>query len=73
MLKVYVKSLKILLNPQDELGGNIFGDGSKDVQLSNEDDLRRTMFSSIDKVTAEILERFQQLQSLAHKYAFFKA
>ncbi|GFS75452.1 uncharacterized protein TNCV_1640631 [Trichonephila clavipes] len=25
-----------------------FGDGSKDVQLSYEDDLRRTMFSSID-------------------------
>ncbi|GFU99868.1 uncharacterized protein TNCV_1257171 [Trichonephila clavipes] len=42
-----------------------FGDGSKHAQLSYEDDLRRTMFSSIDRVTAEIRERFQQLQNLA--------
>ncbi|GFU98906.1 uncharacterized protein TNCV_3381521 [Trichonephila clavipes] len=27
------------------------------------------MFSSIDRVTAEIRERFQQLQNLAQKYA----
>ncbi|GFT89285.1 uncharacterized protein TNCV_4385931 [Trichonephila clavipes] len=37
---------------------HIFGDGSKDVQLSYEDDLRRTMFSSIGIVAAEIRERF---------------
>ncbi|GFW15205.1 uncharacterized protein TNCV_173511 [Trichonephila clavipes] len=43
---------------------HIFGDGIKDVQLSYEDDLRRIMFSSIDRVTAEIRERFQQLQNL---------
>ncbi|GFV77105.1 uncharacterized protein TNCV_691731 [Trichonephila clavipes] len=49
---------------------HIFGGESKDVQLSYEDDLRRTMFSSIDRVTAEIRERFQQLQNLAQKYAF---
>ncbi|GFU71200.1 uncharacterized protein TNCV_2195761 [Trichonephila clavipes] len=36
---------------------HIFDDGSKDVQLSYEYDLRRTMFSSIDTVTAEIRER----------------
>ncbi|GFY27131.1 uncharacterized protein TNCV_2067521 [Trichonephila clavipes] len=30
------------------------------------------MFSSIDKVTAEIRERFQQLQNLAQKYAFLR-
>ncbi|GFU77199.1 uncharacterized protein TNCV_152451 [Trichonephila clavipes] len=30
------------------------------------------MFSSIDRVTAEIRERFQQLQNLAQKYAFLK-
>ncbi|GFX58916.1 uncharacterized protein TNCV_806201 [Trichonephila clavipes] len=41
---------------------HIFGDGSKDVYLSYEDDLRRTMFSSL---TAEIRERFQQLLNLA--------
>ncbi|GFV51496.1 uncharacterized protein TNCV_2907991 [Trichonephila clavipes] len=48
-----------------------FGDSSKDVQLSYEDDLRRKMFSSINRVTAEIRERFQQLQNLGQKYAFF--
>ncbi|GFX62323.1 uncharacterized protein TNCV_407181 [Trichonephila clavipes] len=51
---------------------HIFGDGSKDVQLSYEDDLRRTMFSSIDRVTAEIRERFQQSQNLVQKYAFLR-
>ncbi|PRD26425.1 UNVERIFIED_CONTAM: hypothetical protein NCL1_38165 [Trichonephila clavipes] len=50
----------------------IFGDGNKDVQLSYEDDLRRTMFSSIGRVTAEIRERFQQLQNLEQKYAFLR-
>ncbi|GFT33515.1 uncharacterized protein TNCV_4381191 [Trichonephila clavipes] len=39
----------------------ILGDGSKVVQLSYEDDLRRTMFSSTDRVTFEIRERFQRL------------
>ncbi|GFX63295.1 uncharacterized protein TNCV_3896191 [Trichonephila clavipes] len=52
---------------------HIFGDGSKDVQLSYEDDLRRTMFYFIDGATAEIRERFRQLQNLAQKHAFFKA
>ncbi|GFV36930.1 hypothetical protein TNCV_1940161 [Trichonephila clavipes] len=52
---------------------HIFVDGSKDVQLFYEDDLRRTMFTSIDRVNGEIRERFQQLQNLAQKYAFFKA
>ncbi|GFV77042.1 uncharacterized protein TNCV_691101 [Trichonephila clavipes] len=51
---------------------HIFGDGSKDVQLSYEDDLRRTMFFSIDRVTAEIRERIQQLQHLAQKYVFLR-
>ncbi|GFV33737.1 uncharacterized protein TNCV_4568521 [Trichonephila clavipes] len=51
---------------------HIFGNEIKDVQLSHEDDLRRTMFSSIDRVTAEIRERLQQLQNLAQKYAFLR-
>ncbi|GFV62422.1 uncharacterized protein TNCV_1183361 [Trichonephila clavipes] len=51
---------------------HIFGDGSKDVKLSYEDDLRRTVFSSIDRVTAEIRERFQHLQNLGQKYAFLR-
>ncbi|GFU79818.1 uncharacterized protein TNCV_4863721 [Trichonephila clavipes] len=51
---------------------HIFGDGGKDVRLLYEDDLRLTMFSLIDRVTAGILERFQQLQSLAQKYTFLR-
>ncbi|GFY19308.1 hypothetical protein TNCV_4126951 [Trichonephila clavipes] len=39
---------------------HIFDHRSKDAQLSKEDDLRRTMFSSIDGITAEIREGFQQ-------------
>ncbi|GFT71142.1 uncharacterized protein TNCV_3001581 [Trichonephila clavipes] len=73
MLKVYVRSLKFLLNPPRRIKRkHIFGDGSKNVQLSYEDDLRRTMFSSIERITAEIRERFQQLQNLAQKYAFLR-
>ncbi|GFU42785.1 uncharacterized protein TNCV_3139701 [Trichonephila clavipes] len=30
------------------------------------------MFSSINRVTAEIRERFQQMQNLAQKYAFLR-
>ncbi|GFX74166.1 uncharacterized protein TNCV_2911991 [Trichonephila clavipes] len=51
---------------------HIFGDGSKDVHASYEDDLRRTMFSSIDRETAEIRGRFQQLQNLTQKHAFLR-
>lgn len=51
---------------------HVFGDGSKDVEISFEDDLRRTMFSLIDRIIAEIRERFQQLQNLAQKYAFLR-
>ncbi|GFV34415.1 hypothetical protein TNCV_3647841, partial [Trichonephila clavipes] len=36
------------------VASSVFGDGNKDVQLSYEDDLRRIMFSSIDRVTTEI-------------------
>ncbi|GFW35050.1 uncharacterized protein TNCV_5066161 [Trichonephila clavipes] len=67
---IYAKSLceelEISFGPPRRIRRkHIFGDGSKDVQLSYEVDLRRTMFSSIDRVTAEIRERFQQLQTLA--------
>ncbi|GFU68840.1 hypothetical protein TNCV_1548241 [Trichonephila clavipes] len=47
--------------------------GNKDDQLPYENDLKRAMFSSIDRVTAEIRETFQQLQNLAQKICFFKA
>ncbi|GFT04105.1 uncharacterized protein TNCV_3346461 [Trichonephila clavipes] len=71
---IYAKSLceelEISFEPPRRIWRkHTFGDRSKDSQLSYEDDLRRTMFSSIDKLTAEIQERFQQLQNLAQKYA----
>ncbi|GFS78538.1 uncharacterized protein TNCV_3147781 [Trichonephila clavipes] len=74
---IYAKSLceqlEISFEPSRRIRRkHIFGDGSKDVQLSYENDLRRTMFSSIDRITAEIRERFQQLQNLAQKYAFLR-
>ncbi|GFU56201.1 uncharacterized protein TNCV_712601 [Trichonephila clavipes] len=74
---IYAKSLceelEISFEPPRRIKRkHIFGDGRKDVQLSYEEDLRRTMFSSIDRVTAEIRERFQQLQNLAQKYAFLR-
>ncbi|GFY26072.1 uncharacterized protein TNCV_353901 [Trichonephila clavipes] len=70
---IYAKSLceelEISFEPPRQIRRkHIFGDGSKDVQLSHENDLERTMFSSIDRVTAEIRERFQQLQNLEQKY-----
>ncbi|GFV69272.1 hypothetical protein TNCV_3861941 [Trichonephila clavipes] len=46
-------SLKFLLNPQDESGGSIFGDGSKDVQLSYEDDLRPEVILSMDELNLD--------------------
>ncbi|GFT43361.1 uncharacterized protein TNCV_115311 [Trichonephila clavipes] len=60
---IYAKSLcgglEISFEPQKLIRRkHTFGDGSKDVQLSYEDDLRQTMFSSIDRVTVEIRERF---------------
>ncbi|GFT32068.1 uncharacterized protein TNCV_3468851 [Trichonephila clavipes] len=74
---IYAKSLSEELEisfetPRRIRRKHMFGDGSKDVQLSYEDDLRRTMFSSIGRVSAEIRERFQQLQNLSQKYAFLR-
>ncbi|GFU69474.1 uncharacterized protein TNCV_2282431 [Trichonephila clavipes] len=74
---IYAKSLCEQLEisfepPRPIRRKHIFGDGSKDVQLSYEDDLRRTMFSSTDRVTTEIRERFQQLQNLSQKYALLR-
>ncbi|GFU29747.1 uncharacterized protein TNCV_4745721 [Trichonephila clavipes] len=74
---IYVKSLCEELEisfepPRRIMRKYIFGDGSKDVQLSYEDDLRRTMFSSIDVVMAEIREIPTVAESSA-KIRLFKA
>ncbi|GFX38869.1 uncharacterized protein TNCV_4753451 [Trichonephila clavipes] len=71
--KCLCEELEISFEPPRRISRkHIFDDGSKDVQLSYEDDLRRTMFSSINRVTAEIGERFQQLQNIAQKCAFIR-
>ncbi|GFT68889.1 hypothetical protein TNCV_1804231 [Trichonephila clavipes] len=72
---IYAKSLcdelEISFEPPRRIRRkHIFGDRSKDVQLSYEDDLRQTMFSSISRVTSEIRERFQHLQNLSQKFPF---
>ncbi|GFW12163.1 uncharacterized protein TNCV_4936071 [Trichonephila clavipes] len=73
-MKAYVKSLKFLLNFQDESEGSICL--ATEVNMfsyrTKITDLRRAKFSSIDKVTAEIRERFQPLQNLAQKYAILR-
>lgn len=43
--------------------------GSGGAALSYEDELRRKLFSSLDRITMEIQERFQQLQNLAVTFA----
>ncbi|GFV67462.1 calmodulin [Trichonephila clavipes] len=67
-----INSLKLLFEPPRRIRKHLLGDGSKDVQLSYEDELRRTNLSSIERVTAEIREKFRQLQNLAQKYAFLR-
>ncbi|GFS82503.1 uncharacterized protein TNCV_2469621 [Trichonephila clavipes] len=52
-------------------GGNIYL-ATEVKMFSYRTKMRRTMFSSIDRVTAAIRERFQQLQNLAQKYAFLR-
>ncbi|CAH0400600.1 unnamed protein product [Chilo suppressalis] len=47
-----------------------FGDGSTDAGLTYENELRRTLFSSLDRVISEIRSRFQQLDNLAEKFSF---
>ncbi|GFV42410.1 uncharacterized protein TNCV_4311401 [Trichonephila clavipes] len=51
---------------------HVFGDENKDVQLSYEDDLWQTMYSTMDRVTAEIRGKFLQFPNLAQKCVFLK-
>jgi len=48
----------------------MFGEGSRDAELPYHIELRREMFSSLDRVIEELTLRFQQLHALAEKYAF---
>lgn len=46
------------------------GEKTQDTDMSFEAELRREMFSSLDRVAEEIRTRFQQIHRLAEKYAF---
>jgi len=47
-----------------------FGEGSRDAELPYHIELRREMFSSLDRVLEELTLKCQQLHALAEKYAF---
>ena len=49
----------------------MFGEGLQDVELSHETELRKEMFSSLDRLIQEWALRFQQIHIVAEKYAFF--
>lgn len=49
---------------------HIFDDGTRGANLSCENELRRKLFSSLDRVIVEIRERFQQLQNLTDKFVY---
>ena len=47
-----------------------FVEGSRDAELPHDIELRREMFSSLDRVIEELTLIFQQLHALRAKYAF---
>jgi len=47
-----------------------FGEGSRDTELPYDIELRREMFSSLDRVIEELTLRFQMLHAVTEKYAF---
>jgi len=47
-----------------------FGEGSRDAELLYHIELKREMFSSLDRVLEELTLKCQQLHALAEKYAF---
>lgn len=48
---------------------NMSGENSRDVGLSLEQEVRREMFLSMDRIIKEIKERFDQLHVLERKYS----
>lgn len=49
---------------------HIHGDESADAALSHEQELRREVFASLDKIIQEMTTRFQQVQEIADKFGF---
>lgn len=65
------EELGISVEPQRRITRkHIFEDGTRDANLSCENELRRKLFSSLDRIIVEIHERFHQLQKLTDKFAY---
>lgn len=65
------EDLGISMEPQRrKTRRHIFDDGGRDANLSYENELKRNLLSSLDKIIVEIRERFQQLRNLAEKFTY---
>ncbi|RLU15917.1 hypothetical protein DMN91_011674 [Ooceraea biroi] len=63
--------LSIDLEPRRRrIRNDIFGNGSQGAVLSYEDELRREMYTLLDRIIQEMTSRFQQLQDLSEKFSF---
>lgn len=74
--KSYAKNTReeligISMEPQRRITRkHIFDNGTRDANLSYENELKRKLFYSLDRIIVEISERFQQLQNLTDKFAY---
>ena len=66
--KIICEELEISTERRVRRRKNMSGENSRDVWLSLEE-VRREMFSSMDRIIKEIKERFDQLHGLVRKYS----
>lgn len=67
--KIICEELEISTERRVRRRKNMSGESSQDVGLSLEQEVRREMFLSIDRIIKEIKERFHQLHVLSRKYS----
>ena len=67
--KIICEVLEISTERRVRKRKNMSGENSRDVGLSLEEEVRREMFSSMDRIIKEIKERFDQLHGLVRKYS----
>lgn len=67
--KIICEELEISTERRVRRRKNMSGENSRDVGLSLEEEVRREMFSSMDRIIKEIKERFDQLHGLVRKYS----
>jgi len=56
--------------PRPKKNKQMFGEGSWDAELPYDIEMRREMFSSLDRVIEVLTLKFQQLHAFVEKYAF---